>query len=297
MDLTVVICTFNRSDLLAEALKSISVQTLEDDRYEVVVVDNNSTDDTEDVVNVYQKKGNFRYLRETRQGLSAARNRGVKEAKGNYVAFLDDDAKADKYWCERIVNSFENVDPTPASVGGIIKPWYEKPPPEWFSDSLEIRTWGESPTFLVPPSARDGFSGSNMAFPRQLLLDYGGFSEELGMIGVRVRFGEETQLFRKIYRDHPYFWYDPRILVHHWVPAEKFNANYRIRRSFWSGKSYRRLQEDTGEHYSIIRRTASVVFFIIIRAPIRLLVNISNIRIEALKVAEESAWRIGSLTG
>ncbi len=136
-----------------------------------------------------------------------------------------------------------------------------------------------------------------MTFPREVLVDYGGFSEEFGMIGEHVRFGEETQLFRKVYKDHPYFWYDPRILVYHRVPAEKFNVSFRISRSFRNGQSYRRLQKDTGEHYSFLRRIASVLSFIVFRAPMRLLRNIGNIHVEALTVAEESAWRVGNLTG
>jgi len=295
--ISVVVSTYNRADILPVCLDSLIDQSYPKEQFEIIVVDNNSTDETGKVVQTYMNMGNLKYVQEFTQGLSAARNRGVREAKGKYVAFLDDDAAADKNWCERIVDAFESVNPAPAAVGGMITPWYEKPPPGWFPDSLEIRTWGDSPSFLVSPGGQDGFSGSNMTFPRELLVDYGGFSEELGMIGGRVRFGEETLLFRKIYKDHPYFWYDPQILVHHRVPAEKFNAIYRIRRSFRSGQSYRRLQEDTGEHYSILRRTASVLSFLVLRAPMRLLGNIGNIRVEALTVAEESAWRVGNLTG
>lgn len=231
--LSVVICTYNRSRLLADALESLTRQTVDPEALEVVVVDNNSTDDTPEVV--ARSEGRFRhfqYLREERQGLSHARNRGWQDCRGDYVAFLDDDACAEPDWCRRILTAFESVNPAPASVGGVILPRYETAPPGWFADDFEVRSWGESTCFLSGYWGQFGFSGSNMAFPRGLLARFGGFRADLGMIGDTLRLGEEKDLYFRIHRELPLFWYDPGIRVRHWVPAEHMRARYLLRRAF-----------------------------------------------------------------
>jgi glycosyltransferase involved in cell wall biosynthesis len=180
LTVSIVVCTYNRAGLLKDALQSLVDQTLESTRFEVIVVDNNSNDPTEGVVRPFiERHNNFRYVREPEQGVSRARNRGYAEARGVYVAYIDDDARALPDWTERILNAFNTVRPEPVAVGGEIHPWYEKSPPGWFSDDLEIRTWGTEKGFLQPPRAKSGFYGSNMAFRKSILESYGGFSAEL----------------------------------------------------------------------------------------------------------------------
>lgn len=236
--LSVVICTYNRSRLLADALDSLTRQTVDPDVLEVVVVDNNSTDDTVAVVARFQ--GMFRHyqsLREERQGLSHARNRGWQACRGDYVAFLDDDACAEPDWCGRMLTAFGSVSPPPASVGGMILPRYEAVPPAWFADDFEVRSWGESACFLSGYWGQFGFSGSNMVFPRALLARFGGFRADLGMIGGTLRLGEEKDLYFRIHQEQPLFWYDPAIRVRHWVPIDHMRARYLLWRSFRAGQS------------------------------------------------------------
>ncbi len=202
--LSIVVCTYNRATLLADCLQSLVDQTLPPDKFEVILVDNNSSDGTADLVRAWQEKYPFiHYVHENKQGLSHARNAGWQGASGEFVAFADDDIQADPNWAERILAAFNNVDPQPAAVGGMITPRLEKNPPWWFSPKLEMRTWGESPGFLDTPTAHYGFSGANMAFPKKLLSLYGGFNPEYGMCGDRVWLGEETELFMRIYERHP----------------------------------------------------------------------------------------------
>lgn len=242
--LSVVICTYNRDKLLTYCLKSLVDQTMDKRLYEVIIVDNNSTDSTSTVVKQFiESQPNFRTVLETKQGLSYARNRGWQEAKSPYVAYIDDDAKANPDWCERIVNAFLTVEPEPAAVGGRIFPWYEAEPPEWFTDSLEIRTWGSEAGFLKSVNAFYGFSGSNMAFPIEVIKKYSGFSPEFGMIGKKMQMGEETFLFVKIYSENPYFWYDPGIMVYHWVPIRNMTIRYRLRRNYLCGLSGGKIEE------------------------------------------------------
>lgn len=236
--LTVIVCTYNRANLLQDCLQSLSNQTIGKSLYEVVVVINNSTDNSREVADdLVKRHTNFRVVEEDTQGLSHARNRGYREAWGEYVAYIDDDGKAFPDWAERILRAFETVVPEPVAVGGMILPLYKKSPPLWFTDDLEIRTWGDKKGFLQLPYAPYGFSGSNMAFRRSILESYGGFSTDFGMDGDKLRFGEDAELFSRIYSHHPWFWYDPDIKVQHLVPERNMKISYRIKRAYFVGIS------------------------------------------------------------
>jgi glycosyltransferase involved in cell wall biosynthesis len=223
---------------LNECLESLTKQTADAADYEVIVVNNNSTDHTEKVADTFARNySNFRVVKENNQGLSYSRNRGWQEAKGEYVAYIDDDAKAAPDWCEKIISAFQSADPRPVAVGGKYHPWYESEKPDWFKDEYEMRTWGDEAGFLQLPNARYGFSGSNMAFRKEILHKYNGFSTDFGMIGNRLRLGEDAELFSRIYENDPSFWYDPAIMVFHWVPSKKMRARYILQRCFAAGES------------------------------------------------------------
>lgn len=233
---SVIVCTYNRYQLLYDCLNSLVNQTLDKSFFEVIVIDNNSNDNTQNVIKQFESSiPNFRYFLEKEQGLSYARNRGWKEAKGKYIAYLDDDAIAPYNYCEKIANIFETTIPTPVVVGGPIYPRYNHNPPSWFTDDLEIRTWGDTPHFLLPPAAQFGFSGSNMVIQIDILKKYQGFATQFGMKGNKLILGEETELFTKIYKEYPYFWYDPTLIVKHWTPRGNMKITYRIHRSYKSG--------------------------------------------------------------
>lgn len=259
--ISVVVCTFNRSGLLKWVLESLVEQTIEKEIYEIIVVDNNSIDDTANIAKMFMKSSpNLRYVKETAQGLSFARNRGYKEARGKYVAYIDDDARATPDWIERILDSFENVKPEPVAIGGEIHPWYEESPPAWFADDLEIRTWGDKKGFLQGRDAKYGFSGSNMSFRKSVLELYEGFSTDYGMDGHILRLGEETELFYRIYQDHPWFWYDPSIRVLHRVSVDNMTLSYRLRRSYQGGISFPYIKQGYHPVTTIIKTLLFVIF-------------------------------------
>ncbi len=233
--LSVIVCSYNGQDLLPTCLGALSNQTIDKSLYEVIVVDNNSTDSTGRVSEEIAKKNiNFKVVNEPQIGLSYARNRGWQEAKGVYVAYIDDDAKAVCDWCENIISAFKTVNPQPVAVGGEILPWYESQPPDWFTDDFEIRSWGRKPKFL---KNQYGFSGSNMAFLKDVLAKFDGFSSDFGMVGDGIRLGEEADLFYRIYSEKPYLWYDPKIRVYHWVSLRNMSVRYRLWRSYKVGVS------------------------------------------------------------
>ena len=294
-ELSVVICTCNRADLLSRALESIAGQTLDGERFEVAVIDNNSTDDTRAVAESFMAGIDLKYFFEAQQGYAPARNRGWQETHGRYVAFMDDDARAAPEWCEKILYAFENVTPEPAIIGGLILPYYESTPPGWFSDSLETRSWGDQAHFLKPPAAKDGFSSSNMAVSREMFLRYGGFTSIRRRDGREIHVGEDTRYCRKVFEYVPCFWYDPEIVVYHLVPEWKMKVAYRFMRSYRSGKAYSYMQEEAGEIYGFFRKFASVVYFLLATAPARMIGSAGEFRSETVRVLQEFAWRLGGL--
>lgn len=242
-ELSIVVCTYQRADLILHSLDALAAQTLDPSRWELIVVDNNSPDDTRDVVEDFQKNHpdlTVRYVLETRQGLSHARNCGFSEAKAPFVAFVDDDARAERDWAERILEIFGSVYPEPFCVGGKYLPWYQSLPPAWFTDEFETRTWGEREGYLTGKRGRFGLSGSNMAYPKAVLKDYGGFPTDPALM--QRNLGEETHLNYRIFQTHPercdrLFYYDPKLIVYHYTTPRNWEVGYRLQRSRKAGVS------------------------------------------------------------
>ena len=237
--LSVVVCTYNRPILLKTCLRSLAVQTMDPRLFEVVVVKYNEQENSHDIASLcLDNHPFFRVIEEPTVGISIARNRGWREARGEFVAYIDDDAQAPPDWAGRILDVFIRVFPRPVAVGGKVLPVHTVKPPFWYSEDLEIFSLGETAHFRSSEIARYGFIGANMAFTREVLEQYGGFSPEYGMLGPVVRLGEETELFTRIHRDYPNrFWYDPDLYVHHCISDHKMNLISRCIRSFRGGKA------------------------------------------------------------
>ncbi|RLC25441.1 MAG: glycosyltransferase family 2 protein [Deltaproteobacteria bacterium] len=291
---SVVVCTYNRADLLRTCLESLVAQTADKSLYEVIVVNNNFSDATiEAAAKFVKSQPNFRMVTETKQGLSHARNRGWQESTGEYVAYIDDDAQASPDWCERILKAFSNVKPAPVAVGGKILPWYESSPPVWFSDELETRTWGDEAGFLKPPGDAYGFSGSNMTFPRSIFDKLGGFSTGFGMVGGKLRMGEDSEFFFRLYKNgKDKFWYDPEIQVKHFTPTTHFFLSYRLKRAYVTGTSYAYLKNSWSNYSSWIKSLLGIPH-IILKEIINALSASSYDRSKLVKSSQNIAHQTG----
>jgi glycosyltransferase involved in cell wall biosynthesis len=233
---SVVICSYNRIEHVLPSVESVLAQTLAPDDYEIVVVDNCSTDGTAEAVEaLVGEHANLRYLYEGRPGLAMARNTGWQAAQGTYVAFLDDDARAETSWLETAQALIEGNSENLCCVGGPIHPFYTSPKPDWWLDTYEIRTRGDVQRHLRPGEA---FSGSNMIWRRDILATYGGFEPTAGMKGNQLGMGEETALFRRAWdgEQSPVFLYSPDLRVYHWVPPEKMTMRYILKRATANGQ-------------------------------------------------------------
>lgn len=240
--LSIVIVTYNRAIFLGKVVNSLLTQSLSAEKFEIIIVDNNSTDETHKVSNnliTQFQNYNIRYVLEIHQGISYARNRGIKEAKGRYIAFIDDDAKADSNWCERILATFRNPDISPDIIGGIILPWFAyMDKPVWADNTFQHRSWGAEPRLLNDNERKTGFSGSNMAFKKEIFENYGVFSTKFGMKSDKIGLGEETDLFFRLsMKKDIKFWYDPKIIVYHLLTEKHFSIKFTFSRAYHSGKS------------------------------------------------------------
>ena len=118
-EISVAVCTYNRADVLPKCLESLINQTTDKELFEVLIIDNNSTDDTKRIaLDFCGKNTNFKYIFEEKQGLSHARNRAIDEAKGTYIAYIDDDAIADKEWVKNILDAIK-TDSSMVAFGGL----------------------------------------------------------------------------------------------------------------------------------------------------------------------------------
>jgi glycosyltransferase involved in cell wall biosynthesis len=256
---SVVICTYNRAQLLENCFQSLADQTLDKKLYEVIVVNNNSTDSTQRIAELFcEKEPNFRVVQEINQGLSYARNRGWQEAEGDYVAYIDDDAKASPDWLKVAYEILHSVTPAPLCLGGPIYPFYLTKKPVWFKDAYEVRSMGPDSRWLSP---WESFCGSNMILKKEVFTTFGGFPTDRGVRGDQLSFGEETFLFNKIrgQSKDSYFYYGANLVVYHLVPRFKMTLSYPIKRAFVYGYETGR-DNRPGTFFKIIKSLLKLTF-------------------------------------
>jgi glucosyl-dolichyl phosphate glucuronosyltransferase len=237
--ITVIICTYNRSKLLNNALLNLGKQTLDKDFFNILVVDNNSSDNTEDVVKYHSNVLDIEYIKEERQGLSFARNRGILESDTEYIAYMDDDCEASSRWLAEIINTFEGVNPKPVAVGGKTIVKFDNPKPSWINKNLEMFLgffW------LMPDVKRylgegEYLVGNNMAFSRKELMELRGFNENLGRNSKSLLSNEEVELFKRFEDNNFPIYYDPDILVWHYAHPDRLKKRWFYKRYFWQGIS------------------------------------------------------------
>jgi len=236
---SVIICTRNRADLLRQTIQSVLTQEVAREVFEVIVVDNASTDHTAAVVRQLDGGGTLRYVLEPVVGLNRARNTGWKHARGRYVAYLDDDATANPGWLRAIIEAFATR-PTPGIIGGRVDPVWEAERPGWLSDELAlglaILDWSPAP-HLIPDSRREWLVGANLAVPATVLAEVDGFHPALDRAGARMLSSGDVFLQRRIgARGYPCLYY-PAMGVRHRVPQGRLTQGWFVRRYFWQGVS------------------------------------------------------------
>jgi len=241
--ISIVICVYNGEHLLPTCLQSVLEQTASKEDFEVIIINNNSTDKTLEVAEKYVRENpNFKVFNEENVGLSYARNRGFHESAGDYVSYLDDDAKLAPDWVERALNIISAQQPD--IFGGPIFPFYKTPKPQWFKDAFGSYN-DYNKTGLL--NANEFLSGSNIVFHITTFGKLGGFDVNFGMKGEELGYGEETALLLRARKEIPdvKIYYDYDLRVYHLVPEYKMQILYFLVNSFSSGRSWERLHRLT----------------------------------------------------
>jgi len=259
LDVAVVIPTYNRRDSLLRTLDSIARQTFPANRFEVVVVDNNSNDRTSEAVTSFGARRQLRVkcVRETDQGVTYARNRGIRETSAPVVVFTDDDVEADPRWLEELMRGLERSGA--AAAGGRTETVWEGPLPDWWLpdyDKLFARNWGDAPTRVTEFPF---FYSQNFAVRRETLAAVGGFDPRLGPKASDYVAGEDADLCRRIHESGRMLYYLPQAIVRHRVGSDRLNRRFLRRRFYGSGVAHaihRRIQKRPLEPAYQLRRVA-----------------------------------------
>ncbi len=231
IQISAVICTYNREKYIRQALESLVTQTLPIEHFEIIVVNNNSTNRSEEEILAFRKDHpelNFVYVTEANQGLSYSRNRGVHESKGAFITFLDDDAVATPDFLKKCVD-YSIKFPSLIAFGGKIIPRFVDGKPTWYTKYY----WGVTGQFDLGDEEfkilyRGKFPcGSNMTFKRSFFDTYGLFNTNLGRKGAILLAGEEKELFSRVKStERDLVMYFPDLHVEHCVDNSKLNPGY-----------------------------------------------------------------------
>jgi glycosyltransferase involved in cell wall biosynthesis len=233
MQLSIVICSYNRASYISDALDSLYTQTAGLNAFEAIIVDNNSTDNTAEVFSKWSAahtNGSFTYITETNQGASFARNTGAAVAKGQWLCFMDDDAVATPNYVENILKHIETK-PDAVGFGGRIIPKYIPSEPKWMSYYVSslVGNFDYAPTACAFENGKYPLE-SNMIVKKDVYDAIGGFNTALpGVVGTLRIGGEGKELFYKILALGYTIYYDPAICVHHVVEVKKLTSEYMYR--------------------------------------------------------------------
>ena len=239
MDCSVVITTYNRARLLADTLRSLCAQRVPRAlRWEIVIVDNNSRDETREVVRRFSATSGptIRYQFEPRQGQSFARNMGIEVAEGAVILFTDDDILPSPDWVARMLGKIATGDLDGA--GGRVLPLWEAEVPRWLARSRDLLPWlalteeDKACVLEYPLLVTRRIVGASMAFRRGVFEEFGRFPTTLGHRGTRMYGGEEVEFVNRLLLKSKRIGYDPSIIVHHRIGADRLCKSFFLRRHF-----------------------------------------------------------------
>jgi len=238
--ITVVLCTRDRAALFQKAMASLVAQDFPKSQYEIVVVDNASSDNTAEVASSFAQQANVRYLREERVGLCIARNTGWQAANAPYVALFDDDAIAQPGWLAAIARTFTQNSSTIGVIGGRVDPIWMSPRPEWLTDdiagALTIVDWGPERRVITDLRSQ-WLVGANMAAPKAVLAEVGGFHPWLDRCGNNLLSSGDVHLQKAIVGRGYECVYVPDMAIQHLAATSRLSQAWFTKRFYWQGMS------------------------------------------------------------
>ena len=239
---SVIICTHNRCEALARTLDSLSKMCVPTDlMWELLVIDNNSSDRTPEIIRSFMTPGAtlpLKYFFEPVPGVSHARNRGVRESHGAIIAFVDDDVEVTRGWLREVRNAFQQYDPV--CVGGRVLLQENSPRPPWWDKGVmdvSVGKFDRGTSVIVYEESDREFIGicANMMFKRIAFEKYGLFRTDMGKQPNRLNTGEETEMADRLRKQKELVIYHPDVQVYHYPSAERFSKRYLRQQAYSMG--------------------------------------------------------------
>jgi len=287
---TIVLCTFNRAALLREALESIKKVDYPPDEFELLVIDNNSTDDTKRVAEEFSASAPFhvRYISEKKRGLSAARNTAIKNACGEYLFLTDDDQLVDA----NVLKEHRKIIDRYAAhvVQGNIDVTFPGGRPSWLGDEL-ARWLGKIPHDKEGPSPVE-LHGGNLVFKREIFDTLGGFREDLGK-GL-TGYSADTDLSRRLAAAGETIIFAPKALIYHIIPPEHATSRYLRKNVRQKGFSEGVIAKKS---YPVWKATCDTFLKLIWPMAKIVLYRVTFNRYKSLVAQTEVSYKLGFLSG
>jgi glycosyltransferase involved in cell wall biosynthesis len=309
---SVIICTYNRRNMILTALASLRKQTLLYEHFEVIVVDNGSSDGTFNAVQTYfsadrihprREQGTLRTqcLLEQHNGLAYARNTGLTAASGEVIVFLDDDVIVDSHFLERLLVAYQETHAD--AIGGCVDLHWEAPRPYWFSDEM-LETLGLYMPFRIrsPLPSSQNFSNRCFSVRHSALQKVGAFSPFMSKQWETPIDVEVTDLCRRLRQEGYHLWYEPSAQVLHRIAQARLERAFIIERAYWQGRSEILVDAADVEHYqdaagssfiatlrSIVPALGTMLFMVIHRLLLYLIRRPMSERIHAA-MAQARCW-------
>jgi glycosyltransferase involved in cell wall biosynthesis len=252
---SVVLPTYNRAAALPHAVGSALHQTASPSSYEVIVVDNNSTDETAQVIERLQEEfpGRLRSILEQRQGVAYARQAGIDASRADIVAFFDDDVRVAPDWIENIVRLFRER-PDVECVGGKVLPVWSAPPPSWLTAAhwapLALQDFGDAPMMVSLENPRALIS-ANMACRKRVFAKVGGFSPQFQRVKDGIGSLEDDEWIRRLWKAGGRALYAPELVTSTEVPSSRLTRAYHRRWHRGHGRFYALLRAEEMERSSL----------------------------------------------
>lgn len=246
--ITVVICTYNRAYILGECLQSLQQQTVPTCFFNVIVADNNSTDNTQALLkNFTHGWPQLKIIVENKQGAGSARNAALKEVTTDWVACLDSDGKAHPNWLAEIFETIKKDDFD--AFGGPFYAWhFWGPAPSWFPEDFGTYEAAQPYGPLIKGSY---IPGGNCAFRLNVAQAVGCFPVDIGMTGKKCAYGEETLMFNRMEKAGFRLGYVPAMKIDHCVLPYKYSFSWQIKSAFARGRALEQVEPQQHRHAAL----------------------------------------------
>ena len=260
--ISVICCTYNRDRVFEDTVRSFLDCGTDGIDYELLLIDNNSTDRTREIGERFGAKyPGIRYMNEPSQGHPLAKNRGIRESRGDIVAFVDDDVFFVSGWLKALALAFEDH-PEIACIGGKVVPHFEAERPPWLEDEMfwiyGVTRYGDLEKEIRFP---DIPIGCNMAFRRSVFEKIGNFHMSLGRKPGILLSGDEDHFLLRAERAGLKTLYAPEVRVSHRVPPARLTKDWVLSRFYWAGVSevaMRQLGDDPYSRWKLAKKTIRI---------------------------------------